>query len=431
MGRLGWISIVVVPACVELLFLPPNVLARALALIAFIAGACAFSLWLRSGSDSPAVGADAASHEPPFAEIRFPGRPIVAQPVADRTGPSESPPGQLNVGQSSAGQLAPAATATLVAPSRQAAPSRETSLKSSPEPDRTTFPPLPLFGTKRSPAHTVPWLLPSEPAQTGVAADEARVGELSIRGVSIVGAGHRCEDPAVPRQDAYRLGRDRDSRYVVVAVADGVSQSRLSHVGAAIAVETALDVAIAQLNAPTGKRQIDTTASSPRSRTAWSRPPRPVGSTVPSLCCAFVLGFVEAGRLDRPRRAWISWVGDASAWRLDASGWSFVAGDRKDANDGIESGELDACLPLHPGAVKSTTVDLAPGETLAFVTDGVGDVLAMVPDARTYLAQRWQQPPPVAEFVHDVGFEVARQQDDRTAVVVWTPSLASTAGSGR
>ena len=84
------------------------------------------------------------------------------------------------------------------------------------------FPDPPVF-SRASASGQAPWHLPVGTAPSGLAADAARLGDLEVRAASMVGAGHRCQEPADPRQDAYALGRTPDGQFLIIAVADGVS----------------------------------------------------------------------------------------------------------------------------------------------------------------------------------------------------------------
>ncbi|MEV6495002.1 protein phosphatase 2C domain-containing protein, partial [Actinoplanes sp. NPDC051633] len=110
------------------------------------------------------------------------------------------------------------------------------------------FPAPPRFDERGSNAHAQPWLLPPHRSAPGIAADEAQVGDLSVRAASVVGPGHRCTEPVVARQDAYQLGRDRASRFLVVAVADGISASRHADRGATVAAQRSVDALAGRLD---------------------------------------------------------------------------------------------------------------------------------------------------------------------------------------
>lgn len=284
------------------------------------------------------------------------------------------------------------------------------------------FPVPPRFDERGSSAHAQPWLLPPRRLSSGVAADEAQVGELAVRAASVVGPGHRCAEPVVARQDAYQLGRDRSSRYLIVAVADGVSGSRRGDLGAAVAAQHAVDVLVARLD----RAELPATLSAAEILQGvaeeMSRAAAAEKIDDAEVCAVMVIAAVEAvAGPDGSRRAWIGWLGDVSVWRRADNGWRFEVGDVKGDPGGLRTSEVASVLPLNWSSARQDLLVIAPGETLALVTDGMGDLWSMHGRANDYYYRRWSVPPPVASFVNDVCFDARGEQDDRTAVVVWTP----------
>ncbi|OHV35235.1 MULTISPECIES: protein phosphatase 2C domain-containing protein [Pseudofrankia] len=266
-----------------------------------------------------------------------------------------------------------------------------------------------------------PWRLPVLPTQPAVAADQARIGTLEIRAASIIGPGHRTQDPATPRQDAYRLGRDTTGRHLIVAVADGMSDSPRSDHGATVAVSTA----VAKLRSDLDSGATVQHLSADRLFTELARAitgsaqqrqidPRDVRT-------GLIVGVVEVELNRQGRRsAWFGHLADVSAWRQAypaGHGWEQVAGDHKGA--GTDANTLRAFLPFHPNEAQDTWLTLPPGAVLAFLTDGVSDPMTQIPGASASFADWWATPPTLGAFVLDVGFEARTHQDDRTAVVVW------------
>lgn len=267
-------------------------------------------------------------------------------------------------------------------------------------------------------AARLPWLLPTEPSQSGIAADEARLGDLDVRAVSLIGASHRCEEPATARQDAYRLGRDAAGRYLVVAVADGLSDSRRSDLGARVATRRAVDMV---------REELDRGAALD---IRWLEVFRVAASTVVSaakqsglspneVCTALIVAIIpaEPDNRDGGRHVWFASLADVSAWERSESGWRMLAGDCKE--DVLNRNAVHHFLPYHPDKVTVVCHDLPPGATITIVSDGVGDALTDVPGASEWFARRWRTPPPLASFLLDVAYEARGQLDDRTAVTVW------------
>ncbi|MBV9161745.1 MAG: protein phosphatase 2C domain-containing protein [Pseudonocardiales bacterium] len=267
-------------------------------------------------------------------------------------------------------------------------------------------------------AARLPWRLPTEPSQSGIAADEARLGDLDVRAVSLIGASHRCEEPATARQDTYRLGRDAAGRYLVVAVADGLSEGRRSDLGATVAARCAVDMV---------RKELDRGAAPD---IQWLEVFRLAASTVASaakqselspkeVCTALIVAIVpaEPDNRDGGRRVWFASLADVSAWQRSEAGWRMLAGDPKE--DVLDRNAVHHFLPCHPDKVTVVYQDVPQGATITIVSDGVGDALADVPGASKWFARRWRTPPPLASFLLDVAYEARGQLDDRTAVTVW------------
>jgi serine/threonine protein phosphatase PrpC len=268
--------------------------------------------------------------------------------------------------------------------------------------------------TKPSRAFRAPWLLPETPAPHGLVADQTVLGGVVVRAASVVGPGHRGR--GVPRQDAYRMGRDRTGRHLVIAVADGMSDSRHSDVGAQVAVSalvnalrTALDsgAAIEELN----HREMFLAAARQMYGVAEQRKWK--ADDVRAVAVAAVVPTVP--HVSGVRQVWLGSIGDVSAWRLHQGVWDRLIGDEKPGYDS----SVAHFLPHDPGNVAFGRVELPRGSVLAVTTDGLADAFATGPDARRWFAERWARPPGIGAFLMDVGFEQAQMHDDRTAVVVW------------
>lgn len=295
-----------------------------------------------------------------------------------------------------------------------------TEVRGRPEPfmavDPGVLAPPVLGGTPR--AARYPWYLPVEPAQSGVAADQVRLGDLEVRAASVVGPDHRCEEPATARQDAYRLGRDAKGRHLVVAVADGLSSAARSDLGATVAVRAAVDLVRRELDNVAYPGDIDMTAVFTKVAGHVAGAARQLQCSPDDVLAALITAIVPS-RPTGPngsRTVWLASLADVSAWLRQDLGWQRLAGAEK---HGMDRNALDAFLPHHWNRVVVDRAEVPWGGTLAVLTDGIGDALTDVPDGARWFAERWRHPTNLASFLLDVSYEAPSQVDDRTAVVVW------------
>ncbi len=279
----------------------------------------------------------------------------------------------------------------------------------------------PLAFVQQTAIGSLPWQLPRIPAQSGVAADQAMAGPLAVRAASIVGAGHRYDgDRAGPRQDSYQLGLDGRRTHLLVAVADGVSGASYSETGARLATFGAVQAMRRLMHDPgtfdqhTAGQVFQQVAYGIRS-TAEQERHRPGDYATTLIVAAIPLAPSNPAG---DRRVWLGWLADSTAWLFDPGGWRQLTGAQK---EGYDRNTLDACLPERPEQVRSALVDFPAGRALALMTDGLGDTLTDVDGAKEELAKRWAAPPSLPAFLRDLCFDAPGQDDDRTAVVVWSP----------
>jgi len=279
----------------------------------------------------------------------------------------------------------------------------------------------PRFGSGAK-AHLYPWRIPERTVQNGIAADEAQIAFFTIRAASIVGPGHRCADPATPRQDAYRIGRDRDDRHAILAVADGLSSARLSDIGAAAAASHAVTLLREAVQLRPGIDGLEATriyAEIAKSMTEQADARGAESRDIASVLITAVLE--EPAEPGGDARAWAAWIGDCSGWVLlpGEKRWQFCIGDRKDSGFELATNEVASYLPDSPYQVRQHTFLLPPDSALALVTDGISDAWATLDEANRYFAKSWRRPRPAAVFLNDIGYDARQLVDDRTAVVVW------------
>lgn len=290
---------------------------------------------------------------------------------------------------------------------------------------RPTDPSVPRFGDGAR-AQGYPWLLPERTVQNGIAADEATIGAFTVRAASVIGPGHRCARPAEPRQDSYRIGRSRDSRYAIVAVADGLSSAAWSDAGATMASSQAVTLLREQI-AAVGFDRLDVKELYGRLADSVAAHAAGRGVDTEHVATVLITAVIAEPDANGVAQAWVAWLGDSSAWTLDplAPRWQFSSGDAKDRAAAVVSNEVAGRLPDTPQLARDHYLALAPGAALALVTDGIGDAWAEpAGHVNQYFANAWRSPVPVTRFTADVGFDAPQCLDDRTAVVVWNGGAA-------
>jgi hypothetical protein len=290
------------------------------------------------------------------------------------------------------------------------------------------LPDPPVFSGVSAPGQA-PWFLPVGSAPNGLAADAARLGDLDVRAASIVGAGHRCQEPAGPRQDAYALARTPGGEFLVVAVADGVSQSKRSDLGARVAV-TAATRELVNMLVSGGPRAIDVDLLYKRIAGEMLGTGRSRGLPDEDICSILIAAVIPASpRADGTRPIWASWIGDVSLWLLRGGALRRMTGAEK---TGLDRNMLDAVLPFNPGRAEHGEFELDPSDRIAVVTDGLSDSLSSLSGALEYFTQEWANPAPhPAAFLHSLCYDGPGQTDDRTAVVVWCSASGSPRPAGR
>ncbi|MGW2279207.1 protein phosphatase 2C domain-containing protein [Streptomyces sp. NPDC001770] len=284
---------------------------------------------------------------------------------------------------------------------------------------------VPRFGDGAR-AQGYPWLLPERTVQNGIAADEATVGAFTIRGASVIGPGHRCGHPAEPRQDSYRIGRTRDSRHAIVAVADGLSSAAWSDTGATTASSQAVTLLREQIGT-VGFGGLDVKELYGRIAASIAAQATGRGVAASHMATVLITAVLTEPDVNGVAKVWVSWLGDSSAWMLDPHVplWRFTSGQVKDRSAAVVSNEVAGRLPDTPHLAGDHYFTLPPGAALALVTDGIGDAWAdPAGHVNEYFANAWRSPVPATRFTADVGFDAPQCLDDRTAVVLWNGGRA-------
>ncbi|WP_103350730.1 protein phosphatase 2C domain-containing protein [Amycolatopsis sp. CA-128772] len=260
-----------------------------------------------------------------------------------------------------------------------------------------------------------------------LAGDDGRP-PLVLRAASSRGRGHRFHGKV--RQDAYafRCG----GRFVVTAVADGLSSRPLSHVAAEVVARHGCHLVAKQLEtaAPedldwpqilrvlaakvlsAGRRELQG-APHPRVVEADAEVARELATTV-------LFAVADLRPADGGHPVSVFAYGDSSAWVLRSGARWEPLNRVKDEGAVVAGSATDALpyLPTQPPGVVRT--QLAPGDVLVLLSDGLGDPLddGTGPVAE-FLAEHWRCPPEPLAFAAHVDFARRSHDDDRTAVALW------------
>jgi serine/threonine protein phosphatase PrpC len=253
---------------------------------------------------------------------------------------------------------------------------------------------------------------------------------LELRAASTRGRAHRAAGTV--RQDAYAYRCTPDGRYLVAAVADGVSSGPLSHFAAEVVARTGSQEIVDQLThrpaaeldwpavlhelvkgvVGVGRRQLRATLPDVDRLT--------VQEMARQLASTALFAVVDLHRGASGYDVLTLSIGDTSAWILRAG--CVWQPHQPVKNDGAEiASSATAALPILPGSVEPPVPDvLKDGDALVLMTDGIGDPLG---DGKgtvgRFLAEKWARPPHPLEFAAQVDFARRSHDDDRTAVAIW------------
>lgn len=267
--------------------------------------------------------------------------------------------------------------------------------------------------------------------------------QVFLSAASVRGSSHYSGKP-LPCQDRYHFRLV--GRFLLIAVADGVSAAPASHHGAQIACRVALENLEAQLRS-VGEQDwrpaIEWTdvADTCRRRLleifvvrAREKDPEVLNGTereivegaVSLLATTLDVAVVdtEPNSSGNTEFAVASIAGDGSALVADAErGWNILYRGKEPAEDSLAS---NAVNPLPRAGTLHSLVfgSLEPGQSLTVMTDGVGDLVGggTLPAARVFLDQISRGPTDIVPYLDLVGMLNANGTDDRTAVTIWCGS---------
>ncbi|HLX47173.1 MAG TPA: protein phosphatase 2C domain-containing protein [Streptosporangiaceae bacterium] len=244
---------------------------------------------------------------------------------------------------------------------------------------------------------------------------------LSVRLASVRGYSHRYS--GIPRQDDAQAACHARSGAICFAVADGLSSAARSHIGAAAACQSAVDLMIRQLSAGGPKinwmQLVEDTVSDLASWASYILNQDHVepADVEAQLATTLVAGYV----LPTAQGAVTSMIqiGDSSAWLLRGGKYYPVLAEKNDPGAQVISSAVSP-LPRIPAVIKPAEFRMPPDSVLLAGSDGFGDPLG---DGSGMVGQLFARhlasPLPPRALAHLLDFSRETFDDDRTLVALW------------
>lgn len=244
---------------------------------------------------------------------------------------------------------------------------------------------------------------------------------FSVRAASVRGYAHRASGE--PRQDDVAVAWHQHSGAVLFAVADGVSDAPLSHIGATSACRAAISAMTAGLDS--AGRTVDWSSLvqgaawqiCEQARLSLELPEINRAAAEEYMATTLVAGFVLPAP-DAPQVELVQ-VGDTSAWILDRRHYRCLLPTKCRAGDEVISNAVVA-LPRVPDLVVRSGI-LTHDQILLVGTDGFGDPLGDGNnEVGDHFADAFVELPSVLRFANDLDFSRETWDDDRTLFALWS-----------
>jgi hypothetical protein len=270
--------------------------------------------------------------------------------------------------------------------------------------------PLAVRPPEREPGQ--PWpMTPNLPSALSIDFGDVAEGLVAIRAGSLRGATHT--ELSQPRQDAYQVRVDHE--FIHLAVADGVGDATLSHthIGAEVAVQTAVEFSQAHAR----HSQIGDAVAA-----ALSAKAEELGIDALNLSTTLCWARVTIGDVGSPWHVETSQWGDSCVLvydtrkkRGESQSWRRLVVD-------TNAGPLNVsqALPIHTQPRVDSAQELwFPGEVFGLYSDGITLDLRYNSPLGVKLAEAWTSIPTPWDFLGHLAFRLSGALDDRTAIVLW------------
>jgi hypothetical protein len=254
----------------------------------------------------------------------------------------------------------------------------------------------------------------------GLVADGGRVGRTTVRTAGLRGELHQQQGTA--RQNCFAVGPDRDRRWTIAILADGVDGTYAAELAAQVAVRTTYR-AVARMITHERHENWDWEhlgAELDRELTERlreiGRRGADQGRPEPATRLAILVTAADPLEDDRVDMAV---VGDSTILRLAKGGWR--------APLGLRDTTAETPPPALPVRDDSTTPELRvcrtnwrPTDALVMMTGGFAEALGD-PGAglAPRLAERWRTPPEPLTFLGDIADGLRARPDDAAVVALW------------
>lgn len=267
--------------------------------------------------------------------------------------------------------------------------------------------------------------------------DRFDIDDLSVGIVSLRGMSHQCF--GTPRQDAAAYRITRDGRYLIFAIADGISQGKLSQVGADYVVKQALRITeniLSMSIEENALRSVDWAAVEESVRNRLLEQAKELerqglfsveGAASPGTYAQIIGTTAEVLIVKRNISSCgshefvrVVLSGDGSGYKLDKSnGWSILSLGKLN-NTGLATNAVTP-LPIKAEGYPSVQYGkICSGQMVMVVTDGIGDMgIGSGNAASCYFQRVLSEPLSAHDLLTTFSLVENQKDDDRTAVIVW------------
>jgi len=265
--------------------------------------------------------------------------------------------------------------------------------------------------------------------------DRIDVGKLTLGAVSLRGIMH--QDLAKPRQDALAFSVTDDRKYLIAAIADGVSAATLSHIGADFAVSAILklintvlkknkeslnDIDWQSIYEDLHAQFIDRSAKLAKQglfKVIGKANPAKYAEVLGTTAEALIIA-IQPDKLGKHDFLRVVFAGDGSGYTLDPEkGWCILSSGKDNSGEIADSSVVP--LPIEcEGAPWLFAGHISENQAVMIATDGIGDLgIGSENDTSVFLQKMLSRPASSIELLKAFSVLIRYKDDDRTAVIVW------------